>query len=148
MLVLIAACLLLASSNWELVLAASSSTRLPMTTTPEVSRLLERGCRNCHSNITEWPWYSKFPPVSWMVAKDVNKARKAMNFSEWPTYSPSRAAGMLIAACADAKSKRMPLPVYRLMHPESRWTVQETKTFCDWTVSEVRRLSAMKTTKH
>src|ERR1700712_1596777 len=48
-----------------------------------VSAMLERACVNCHSNNTKWPWYTHLAPASWMVAKDVQDARKTMNFSRW-----------------------------------------------------------------
>lgn len=100
-----------------------------------VSVILNRACRNCHSNETAWPWYSKVAPGSWLVAGDVRKARKAMNFSTWakgPGRSPGIAAAMLAAACADVRSGRMPLPQYQVMHPESRLNAADQAVFCEW----------------
>jgi hypothetical protein len=34
---------------------------------PEVAAVLKRGCGDCHSNETVWPWYSDVAPVSWFV---------------------------------------------------------------------------------
>jgi hypothetical protein len=108
-----------------------------------VSDILDKACKNCHSNETKWPWYSRLAPGKWLVAQDVNKARKAMNISEWSTQagrSPETAAATLAAACADVRSGRMPLPQYRMMHPEARLSPAEVETFCTWTVREGRRL--------
>jgi hypothetical protein len=30
--------------------------------TPEVTSILDRSCRDCHSNQTVWPWYSNVAP--------------------------------------------------------------------------------------
>jgi len=52
---------------------AQSSTRL----------LTARACFDCHNNETRWPWYSNLAPVSWVVQRDVESGRRALNFSEW-----------------------------------------------------------------
>src|SRR5262245_53266073 len=30
--------------------------------------VLDRACRDCHSNATTWPWYTQIAPVSWLMA--------------------------------------------------------------------------------
>ena len=42
---------------------------------PETLAILKRACQNCHSQRTEWPWYSHVAPMSWLVARDVQQAR-------------------------------------------------------------------------
>src|SRR5260370_32279637 len=50
--------------------------------TPQVSPILERSCRDCHSNKTVWPWHSNVAPGSWLMSDDVNKVRQALSLSE------------------------------------------------------------------
>ena len=38
-------------------------------------------CMDCHSNETEWPWYSNVAPVSWLVQNDVDEGRRRLNLS-------------------------------------------------------------------
>ena len=38
--------------------------------------IIGRSCRNCHSEATEWRWYSYIAPVSWLIERDVSRARK------------------------------------------------------------------------
>ena len=45
--------------------------------------LFFRGCRDCHSNETSWPWYSFVAPASWLLQSDVNEGRSHLNVSEW-----------------------------------------------------------------
>ena len=112
-----------------------------LTIPAHVARIFTRSCADCHSNQTRWPWYSKVPPASWIVSKDVNRGRKAMNLSEWSVQkNPALAATMLVAACVDMQSGRMPLQGYRLLHPDSRLTGEETKAVCHWTAVESRRI--------
>ena len=42
-----------------------------------------RACYDCHSNETDWPAYSYVAPMSWLVRRDVEEGRDALNFSEW-----------------------------------------------------------------
>ena len=49
----------------------------------QARQLAVRGCFDCHSNQTTWPWYSAVAPVSWLVQRDVDGGRSQFNFSEW-----------------------------------------------------------------
>jgi hypothetical protein len=49
----------------------------------DVKVALRRACYNCHSHETEWPWYSRVAPVSWLIAHDVSDGREHLNFSTW-----------------------------------------------------------------
>ena len=81
-----------------------------LTIPAHVAQIFTRSCADCHSNQTRWPWYTKVPPASWIVSKDVNRGRKAMNLSEWSVQkNPALAATMLVAAYVDMQSGRMPL---------------------------------------
>jgi len=51
--------------------------------TPQTRALAARVCFDCHSNETIWPWYSNIAPISWLVQRDVDQGRRAVNFSEW-----------------------------------------------------------------
>ncbi|NNE99746.1 MAG: hypothetical protein HKN25_12065 [Pyrinomonadaceae bacterium] len=42
-------------------LAIESSLTIP----PDVDAILIRSCNDCHSNKTEYPWYSNIAPISW-----------------------------------------------------------------------------------
>ena len=57
--------------------------------------LFQRACQNCHSENTQWPWYSRIPPASWMIGKDVDDARRHVNFSNWDSYRPDEQEDLL-----------------------------------------------------
>lgn len=108
-----------------------------------VSAMMQRACMNCHSSETRWPWYSRMAPVSWMIAKDVNEARKAMNLSRWSSQNgrrPDLAIATLTAACDDLRTGRMPKWSYRMLHPEAQVSKLEVDQFCVWAKGEVRQL--------
>jgi hypothetical protein len=101
--------------------------------TPPVKAVLDRSCKNCHSNQTAWPWYSYVAPVSWIVASDVHRARKAMNFSEWGTYTAKRKEERLEDICEQITDGDMPDFKYALVHRSARITPEERGAVCQWT---------------
>ena len=86
---------------------------------------LRRTCGNCHSNQTEWPWYSHVAPVSWLLRKDVSNGRKFLNFSVWPEYGAEGQAQLLALAAAQIKGESMPPRRYLVLHAEARLSHQE-----------------------
>ena len=91
--------------------------------------VLDRSCRDCHSNNTVWPWYTQVAPVSWLMARGVAEGRKAVNFSEWAGYPPAAQGTLLSASCDAASSGKMPGP-YALLRPETRLSAQDVETIC------------------
>ena len=115
-----------------------------MTPPVHVQQILNRSCKNCHSDATVWPWYSRIAPMSLLIGKDVFNARKTMNFSKWSVQSglsERSEIGLLAAACADIQVERMPLPRYVMLHPEARLSADEKKAICNWSAQETKRLA-------
>ena len=91
--------------------------------------VLDRSCRDCHSNGTVWPWYTQIAPMSWLMAYGVTTGRKAVNFSEWTSYPPQLQRALLSASCQDASAGKMP-GSYTLLHPEMRLSTHDIETIC------------------
>ncbi len=91
--------------------------------------ILDRACRDCHSNRTVWPWYTRIAPVSWLMASGVSAGRKAVNFSEWAAYQPDEQRMLLAASCEDARTGKMPGP-WTLLHPEAKLSARDVGTIC------------------
>ena len=98
-----------------------------------VADVFERSCNNCHSDQTKWPWYSYVAPVSWVVARDVHRARRNLNFSRWGNYSPKKRAEKLEDICEQLVNGDMPDPKYMLFHRSARVTESQRSAVCDWT---------------
>jgi hypothetical protein len=105
----------------------------------EAAAILDRACRDCHSNDTRWPWYSNVAPISWFVIDHVNHGRSHLNYSDWAQYSPDDARQLLKNMCAFAKKDTMPLPSYLRMHREARLIDADVAALCDWTDEALRR---------
>jgi Haem-binding domain len=110
--------------------------------TPEVAKIFERSCNDCHSNKTAWPWYSNVAPVSWWLIDHVNHGRSHLNYSEWGKLKPADRNKSLQEICDEVADGNMPLPSYLPMHPQARLSEQDKKVLCDWTEAERQRLNA------
>ena len=106
----------------------ASSPSLPST----VSRLLRASCYDCHSNQTVWPWYSHVAPMSWLVASDVHRARKILNFSDWDRLGPDRQAEMLADAQGEIEEGAMPPSRYLRLHREAKLTPETKAALTLW----------------
>lgn len=108
----------------------------------EAGKIFSRACKDCHSNNTEWPWYSNVAPVSWWVIDHVNHGRSHLNYSEWAKLEPADQIKTLQEICDEVTDGNMPLPSYLPMHPNARLSEEDKKIICDWTEAERKRMSA------
>ena len=118
--------------------SAPSASLMARTGVPsDVSAVLVRSCRDCHSNETRWPWYSNVAPVSWWVIDHVNHGRSHFNYSEWSKYKPEEQRDLLQKSCELAKKGEMPLPSYLRMH-DAALSPQGVQALCAFTDSVAR----------
>src|SRR5262252_10107628 len=95
---------------------------------PQVGAILNRSCQDCHSNRTNWPWYSRVAPVSWIVSKHVSEGRQMLDFSAWTDQSRAESERMLI--CDAVSSGSMPLASYTMIHRKARLSKLDVKLIC------------------
>ena len=82
-------------------------------------QLMRGACMDCHSNETEWPWYSNVAPVSWLVQRDVDEGRDRLNLS---TDAPE--VQEMIEAIEGGE---MPPWQYKPTHPGARLSDSEKR---------------------
>ena len=95
---------------------------------PEVGAILDRSCKDCHSNLTRVPWYDQVAPVSWMVSQHVNQGREVLNFSDWGSRQPT--ANEMQELCDAVSSGSMPLQSYTLIHRKAILSKHDVDTIC------------------
>lgn len=96
-----------------------------------VTAVLDRACRDCHSNETRWPWYSHVAPVSWFVIDHVNHGRSHFNYSEWASYPAPDRVKLLKNSCELVREDDMPLASYRWMHRTARLSKADAEAICE-----------------
>lgn len=109
---------------------------------PAVAAVFTRSCNDCHSNRTIWPWYSNVAPVSWLVVSDVNRGRKALNFSEWASYGTVAQQKHLSEVCKEVSEGEMPGLPYKLLHSHAKLSEADVTALCLWTKGAPPNLSA------
>jgi mono/diheme cytochrome c family protein len=77
-------------------------------------------CFDCHSNLTDWKWYTNVAPVSWLVYNDVKGGREHVNFSEWDM--PQSEVGDVVEA---VRNGSMPPLQYKPLHAAARLSTAE-----------------------
>jgi len=82
--------------------------------------IAQKACFDCHSNAVTWPWYSNIAPVSWLVQRDVDEARRRLNFSDWGNK------GLSADEIAEViQGGEMPPIQYTLIHTSAKLTAAE-----------------------
>jgi len=102
----------------------------PLQAPAEVDAILRRSCYDCHSNETQWPWYSYVAPVSWLVAYDVEEGREELNFSHWDRYADD--AHMREEIIEEIVEGEMPLPIYLITHRNAGVEAGEVEILRNW----------------
>jgi len=101
----------------------------------DVAAILKRSCSDCHTNETDYPWYSQITPVNWWLKNHIDEGRDEMNFSTWGTYTPKRKAKKLEEVCEQVESGAMPLPSYLWAHRDAVLSPDDAKLLCSWSKS-------------
>jgi hypothetical protein len=84
-------------------------------------QLTQAACFDCHSNLTEWPWYTSVAPISWITQRDVEEGRPILNFSEWQRVQEANIQEVREVI----REGKMPPLQYRLIHSNARLSDQE-----------------------
>jgi hypothetical protein len=101
---------------------------LKIKNTPEpIAKIIRNSCYDCHSNETEYPFYSNIQPVAWLLKNHIDEGRKELNFSTFATYEPKRQAHKLDEAAEYVEQKKMPLESYLLGHPNAKLSDEQRK---------------------
>lgn len=100
-----------------------------------VSRILRRSCYDCHSNETRLAWFDRIVPVSWLVARDISRAREHLNFSKLGVESKDRQKAVLFEAVNQIQMGAMPLATYAALHPKAAIGPEDLKALRDYLMS-------------
>ena len=85
-----------------------------------IKNQLQVSCYDCHSNNTEYPWYSKIQPAAWYLEDHIQEGKDELNFNEWDTYSSRRKNSKLRSIIKQIESGEMPMDSYELIHGDAR----------------------------
>jgi len=109
-----------------------------------VLTLLKHTCYDCHSNNTDYPWYSNVQPMGWLMAYHIKQAKKQLNFSDFGSYSQRRQLSKLDGIANSIKDGIMPLKSYKIMHKSARLSPDEKLLLINWIQQSIDSLSVNK----
>ena len=128
-------------AQWIPVDRSNPPTKVEIPAPAAVHEMLQRSCYDCHSNRTQWPWYSRVAPVSWFVAKHVREGRENLNLTEWPLMEVEAQLFFLGEMKEQIEAANMPLDSYLIVHWDARLSAAERAMVLDWIDEEVGLLS-------
>ena len=82
----------------------------------DIQATLKTACYDCHSNNTQYPWYSKIQPGGWWMASHIKSGKEELNFNEFGSYSNRRQQSKLKSIINSIEDGTMPIPSYTLIH--------------------------------
>ncbi|QXP73696.1 heme-binding domain-containing protein [Tenacibaculum sp. AHE15PA] len=82
----------------------------------DIKKKLQVSCYDCHSNNTNYPWYSKIQPVAWFLDDHVKNGKDELNFSEWNLLSNRRKSSKIKSIIKQIENNKMPLSSYTFIH--------------------------------
>jgi cytochrome c len=99
---------------------------------PAVRAILVAKCADCHSTQTRTLFYGRLAPASWLMERDINRGREAMNLSHWDSYSADQQQTFAAKVAHETKAHEMPLPQYLMIHWNARVNDAEIRAFAGW----------------
>jgi len=107
-----------------------------------VKLIYNKACADCHSNKTNYPWYTAIQPIGYWTADHVNDGKKHFNFNEFAGYRITKQNHKLEEVIDEIKEGEMPLPSYTLIHSEAKLTEDEKEILTKWCQSIMDTLKA------
>ena len=129
------------SRNKSSKLEATDLTKV-FSVSQDVQMILKKSCYDCHSNNTNYPWYSRVQPFGWMLAKHIRNGKTELNFSELGSLSDRRQVTKLKGIANSIKDETMPLRSYTFLHRDAKLSIQEKLIIIDWANRKRDSLSA------
>lgn len=98
----------------------------------DVQQILKVSCNDCHSNNTNYPWYTNIQPAGWWLQSHVNGGKYHLDFSSFASYTPKRQHHKLEELIEEVKEDHMPLNSYLWIHKEAKLSDDQKNVLVSW----------------
>ena len=85
-----------------------------------IGEKIRMSCYDCHSNQTQYPWYSNIQPFGWIVQKHIKDGKEELNFSDFDNLSNRMKRSKLESTISQIEDDKMPLKSYVLLHRSAK----------------------------
>jgi hypothetical protein len=97
-----------------------------------VMGILKKSCYDCHSNHTEYPWYSKITPVNWWLNNHIEEGKRHLNFSDFKKGSYKRMMKRMDEVGETVEKHEMPLNSYLWIHHDAKLSEEQQQMLINW----------------
>ena len=98
----------------------------------DVNSILTKACFDCHSNHTEYPWYTQIQPIGWWINNHVEDGNEELNFSEFASMKTKGQLHKLHECVEMLEGGEMPLDSYTWIHKDAKLTPEEKEKVIAW----------------
>ena len=98
----------------------------------QIATIIKTSCYDCHSNQTNYPWYTNIAPVSWWIGHHIEEGREHLDFSNWGDYSKKKADHKLEEFYEEVEEGEMPLSSYTRLHGEAALSEEDKVLLIAW----------------
>lgn len=113
---------------------------LSIQTPAEINIILQTACYDCHSNHTNYPWYTNIQPIGLWMQHHVDEGKDELNFSIFNTYSAKRKKHKLKEITEELEAHEMPLGSYTIIHKEAELTAEQISMLTQWATTEMEKI--------
>lgn len=111
-----------------------------------VMGLLQTACYDCHSDHTNYPWYSKITPVNWWLDNHIKNGKRHLNFSHFAASTAKKMDHKLDDIIETVKGHSMPISSYLWIHKDANLSDEQRAVITEWASAareQIRRDSSL-----
>jgi hypothetical protein len=98
----------------------------------QVNAILAVSCYDCHSNNTNYPWYSEIQPMAWVMDEHIKDGKEKLNFDELPPNGSRKLNSRFTQIVKQVEQDKMPLNSYLWMHGNARLSAEDKQLLVDY----------------
>ena len=103
------------------------------TNPPEnVHNIMKNTCFDCHSDVTNYPWYNSITPVNYWLDEHIEDGKRHLNFSKWSEYSLKKKEHKMDELHEEVEKGEMPLNSYKWTHDDANLSQEEIDAVVTW----------------
>ncbi|MCU0442492.1 MAG: heme-binding domain-containing protein [Bacteroidia bacterium] len=110
-----------------------------------IESVLQKSCYDCHSNQTNYPWYTQVQPIGFWLNHHVDEGKSELNFSMFGAYKKKKQLHKLDECIEMIEEDEMPLESYTFIHQKAKLTAAEKLLLVRWAKESKNHLIGLKT---
>jgi len=108
--------------------------------------IFKRGCFDCHTDQTDYPWYHSIPGIKQLIDSDIKEGLEHINMSSGFPFvgrrDPAYQSIELERIKKEIKEGEMPILMYRMMHWSAAPSDEEAESIYKWVDSSLQMLTS------